>query len=792
MTLLNVFTIEDLAKVKIQYRLFKVKGLLPQSEDFEKNVQLLGEQLSRITKSPCATMRDGQELLVAQPLGYDDPPDRLNLVGASVIIEPAGAGRELDYGHLEENVFLLAIRFLQSYLNDWLKSIPSLWQPSSGMPYYQKAPDPSFPAPEVAMCRGFKMRLIRLPENKVGICVDAANKYVSRRYLPAKISADEFRKYKGRNYVYEFGNDWYEIHVDGISGLNVSEQPMPGGASLFDLVHSKAGSHKSQALLKLPRDCTVLTYKTGLGEVRHAPSALCRMTYKTDHPDVSEFHSRLVLPPDKRRQEIEFIVKRYLAGWKVKDMEMRLADRMLQIDCGVLTPPELEFGGGRVLSLRQSKGATHCTLEEFGTTKRALLHSPDAGFVVKKPLDTQYLVIPKSILETFGQNYIEDLKAQFRRLYSPGGEFQYDPTIISYDDSVGQSVYALGKAILKSVIEAVSPRIFNSGYGLVVIPRLDPRRKDKQDELANLLMREFRRKDIFVSVAHTEVPSASYVPVTLKSGQIAWQATTEKRQVRRFRGYMENLVLNKILLLNHCWPFVLAQPLNTDLIIGLDVKNNTAGFMLVFKDGKTFSFMPSDSDQKEQLSRAHVSTKVYEILKRELEGGHLRIRDITIHRDGKLYPGEGRGIREALDILAREGYIEKGYSCNLVEIKKSSAIPLRFFDTLTPQGSMRERTENPLIGTYHIFDNTAFLCTTGRPFKYKGTTEPLQITKLDGALDLRLILEDVFALSNLTWTKPDYCSKVPISIKMTDIRLREVAGEYEEDKLKFAEEEAEE
>jgi hypothetical protein len=133
--------------------------------------------------------------------------------------------------------------------------------------------------------------------------------------------------------------------------------------------------------------------------------------------------------------------------------------------------------------------------------------------------------------------------------------------------------------------------------------------------------------------------------------------------------------------------------------------------------------------------------------------------------------------------------VEKDYNCNFVEIKKSSRIPVRFFNTIIPQGSMQERIENPRLGTYKIFGDNAFLCTTGRPYRYNGTTQPLQIVQVEGTMEFRLILDDLFALSNLTWTKPDYCSRLPISIKLTDIRLREVAGEYDENSLRFREEE---
>jgi hypothetical protein len=299
----------------------------------------------------------------------------------------------------------------------------------------------------------------------------------------------------------------------------------------------------------------------------------------------------------------------------------------------------------------------------------------------------------------------------------------------------------------------------------------------------------FAKKGIYVSVAHREMPSASYYPVQIETRDVRYQITDDERIAKKFRGYLENVVLNKILLLNNLWPFVLATPLRTDMIIGIDAKNRTAGFVLILKDGRTLSFTTSDSGQKERLSRGHVSTLIYNLVKKEIEGSKLIVQDITIHRDGRLHSGEIRGIKDALEKLSNEKLIEADYNCNFIEIKKTSSVPMRFFDIISEIGTMRTFTVNPKIGTYMIFQNNAFLCTTGRPYRFHGTTQPLQIAKIEGNLDFRLILNDIFALSNLTWTKIDYCSKLPISLKMLDIRLREFAGEYSEDELKFNEEE---
>ncbi|MEM2161120.1 MAG: hypothetical protein QXN55_09225, partial [Candidatus Nitrosotenuis sp.] len=141
---------------------------------------------------------------------------------------------------------------------------------------------------------------------------------------------------------------------------------------------------------------------------------------------------------------------------------------------------------------------------------------------------------------------------------------------------------------------------------------------------------------------------------------------------------------------------------------------------------------------------------------------------------------------------SNEGIIDKDYDCNVVEVRKSSLTPLRFFEAESYGGSFNERIENPLIGTYAILGETAFICNTGRPFRHPGTTKPLQVIKIRGNMLLDNILEDLFNLSNLTWTKIDDCSRDPITIKMTDIRLREVAGDYSKDNFEFSEDDSDE
>ncbi|MFW6122099.1 MAG: hypothetical protein ACOC80_14555, partial [Petrotogales bacterium] len=201
----------------------------------------------------------------------------------------------------------------------------------------------------------------------------------------------------------------------------------------------------------------------------------------------------------------------------------------------------------------------------------------------------------------------------------------------------------------------------------------------------------------------------------------------------------------------------------------------------------------SESEDKEKLNKDHIQRKIEEIIEQEQSILSLKIKDIVIHRQGKLFPPEIKGINNALSKLSKMGVISDNYNCTFIEIKKTARLPLRLFKIVDDHSDQRELIYNPNVGTYFLLSrNDGFVCTTGYPFRHQGTTRPLHVIKKKGKLPFNKILEDVFYLANLTWTKIDDCSRDPLTIKMGDIRLREIAGEYNEDALKFEEDGGEE
>lgn len=785
MSLTNFFFITNLSDLKCKYRLFRIKGLPATSEDYDKNVQLLTDKLSRITKSPCEAIKENDDLFIALPVGRKDPPSEFIVVRNTVLIEPTDIERELKYDSLRPEDERLSLRFLKFFLDGPLQDNKSLWRPGAGKPFYKKIPFDKFSSgyEEVEAYRGFKFRPMILDDRRIVICVDLSTAYASSDTLPNKMTQDDLRRFRGKHCIYEYVDNWYEIRITGLNDLNVSEVQIPQEKqSLFAHLHSKSKFNKPKNLHVLPKDASVFTYRTGTGDIRNAPTGLCRLVCHTSNSAVRDFHRRSIMDPEPRKKEIEFVVSKYLKPITFLGIPIQLSDEMHEMETERFTPPDLEFGNRKILSVRGTNNANKINIQELGYAKKKMLYSSEAGFYTQKPLDKQYLILPKSMVAKFADAYLKDLQEQFQRIY--GSNYEYVPSLVSYDDSVRRSVYVLGNEIVnKAQANCMEP-----GFALVIIPTLRDKKSQKEDELASFVMSELKKSDvpIYASVAHTTIPSRSYVQTITHEGQTIWNKTNDFKQQKRLGSYLANVSLNKILLLNSCLPFVLSQHLHADLTIGIDTKNTTAGFTMMHKDGKTISFRHSNSSQKVKLSKKHLSKKIYEILKEELENEELQIKKIVIHRDGPVFDDESSGIYDGLKKLAQEKYIDSDFDCNIVEIRKTSFLPVRFFEK-EETNSFNEKIQNPWVGTYKILGNNAFLCNTGRPYSHKGTTNPIQVTKVTGNMTFREILQDIFDLSNLTWTKIDDCARDPITIKMTDIRLREIAGEYDEDEFEFAE-----
>jgi argonaute-like protein implicated in RNA metabolism and viral defense len=157
---------------------------------------------------------------------------------------------------------------------------------------------------------------------------------------------------------------------------------------------------------------------------------------------------------------------------------------------------------------------------------------------------------------------------------------------------------------------------------------------------------------------------------------------------------------------------------------------------------------------------------------------------ILDHEDGRLWQSEQDGLRKGLEALKAEGVLPPDATLTILEISKSSPAPLRLFD-VTGGGDRRDRVQNPQVGCYHLAGPNGFVCATGRAFPREGTVRPLHVRHVEGPLPLEKCLEDVYSLTTLAWTRPEDCTRNPVTIKLTDRRLGEDASAYDADALEY-------
>ncbi|MFB3779527.1 MAG: hypothetical protein ACE141_18050 [Bryobacteraceae bacterium] len=775
----NIYRITNLNELSSRYRLVEVVGLRSDQAEYFQNRETLERRLSYSLRKPVIVIeRDGIPYVVV-PEDVAVLPSDISLVRVVVQLRPKNEKIELDYTRRGEDD-AIALRFLRFLIQAPLRGDSRLWQPAAGRPFFERVPARSDGV--IDRYVGFSVRPVVTPDAGIGLCVDVTSCYVGARPLPVKLSRDEFASaWKARNCVYRFGQDWYEVHLRALADRTVKDYRFIKDGktwSLLDYVLDRASRPLPSDLANLPEDSAVVLYQDTRGNELGAPAPLCYPVFHTSSEEVARQHGRAILAPHERRGLTRAFVDRYFRGLRFGNIRLRISTEPLGVPGHGFKLPDLQFGHKTVLSVRGNPGAVQARLAEFGSSRLQLLKDPKAGFYESAPLDRQYLILPRSICDTIGDRFVNDLSRVVDEFFpQPGG---YSPVIVPYDDR-GQRTFVRQARALRAAAEA---KCTQPGYALVMVHRTADRGDRDEDQLAAMVVRELRRQfDIRAAVIHSDVPRRSYKEDRGSDGRVVYSPV--EKQEKKFSGYLRNVAITKILLTNQRWPFVLATPLHADVTVGVDVKNNTAGLLVVGAHGSDIRSELRESRQKEQLLASQTSTYMSDVLRREAEMRGRPLAAVVIHRDGRTWPSELRGIHQALDRLKSEGSVATNAGYAVVEVSKSSPAPLRMYD-LDSRGQAT-LVRNPLVGaTYRIGEREAYLCTTGGPFLRQGTAHPLHLIMIEGTLPFSECLEDLYALSALTWTQPEGCTRFPITIKLNDRILAAEAGDYDVDAIEFA------
>ena len=786
----NVYPILNLNELSARYRLYKIRGLRKGGEYYQ-NRQEIGKKMSIKHQTP-ATVVDIDETphLVLR----DDVtavPKKMSLVRGIAYFDRLDNVFPLDFTKRDPVIDTICLRFLRFAIQNALNSRRELWQPGRGRPFFERTPQIS---DDVAIFSGFSVRPVIAPNGGIGLCVDCTSKFVSKRPLPMKMTADTFRRYRQQHFIYHFGVDWYDVRLDDLADVNVSEDTVStdtGQVPLINYIIQRVRKPIPPELASLPHDASVAYYMNNSGETRAVPTGLCYQVLDTRHRNVQRYQNKVTLSPMERHQRIQKYVEQLLMRLRfgndgtiirVSKTSVRIPQRMFQI-------PDYEFGNGYKLSVRSSPDADRVSLGQIGRKRRDLLQDRNAGFYRSDPLDQpQYLVLPESVYESWGRQYVDDLRQAVSKLFPHSSDTllgkPYKPEIVTYSDFKPRTFVDQGKAILETVRER-NPR---TGCALVMVHHVKDKKIREHDELSAMVVnRLFKEFGIRAAVNHSRMGSECY---ELVDGDSNYRIRQDK--YRKLLPYLTNVALNKILLVNERWPFVLGTPLHADITVGIDVKGNTAGFTLVNRRGNIIHPYCKPSRQKEKLTTEQVSHEFARLVRREAQAIESLARNIVVHRDGRSYESEIEGLRRAMEILRQDGTIDPDAKLTVLEVAKTSPAPLRLFSVVQDrQGNTR--VSNPQVGCYYMpSEDEAYLCTTGNPFKHPGTSKPIHVLRVEGEMPLVECLEDFYSLSTLTWTRPEDCTRDPITIKLTDRYLGEDASEYDDDALEFGSEEEDE
>jgi hypothetical protein len=774
----NVFPILNLKELNCRYDTYRVRNLRRDQDEYFQNRDALIRDLSFRLKVPVQIVERAGESYLVVPENAANVPEKCTLVRTYVYLDKAESGLPLDFTVRNPENDAICLRFIQFMLQAPLWRNIRLWQPSAGMAFFEKTPEDR--QNEIGCYRGFAVRAVVAPSGQIGLCVDIHSKYVRLEPLPVHLSRMTFRQFQGQHCIYRYGHSWYEIGIEALSDLNVSEEQIrtpDGPVSLIEFVARESRKPLPAELASLPHDAAVVRYRNNRGEDRAAPAGLCYPVCDNQEDVGSRLHERSIMLPHIRRKHILGYVDDYLKVLRFNEITLRVGREAERIEQKFFAVPDFEFGNGRKLSVRGTPGAAQVGLDNLGRNRIDLLRDDRAGFYVKERFRRQYLILPQSVWESWGETYIDDLKRTVNGLYPEGGG--YNPEVITYRDRGPRTYRDQGKAIL----EAMGDRFMESAYALVMVHPITDRKVREHDLLAAMVIRELRNIDIYAAVNHSQMGERSYVFVTGRDGSPRYEIRNKERG--RFIGYLRNVALNKVLLTNNFWPFVLASPLHADVTVGIDVKNRTAGLTVIGRNGSFVKSYCQPSRQKEQLLKDQVLTYLAEIVRNEQVRLGRQVSSIVIHRDGRCWQSEVDGAMAGLDKLKREGVVAPEGTLTILEISKSAPVRLRLFEVERTHGS-KPYIQNPQVGLHTIINgNEGFLCSTGRAFPHKGTVQPLHVRCVVEGIPFAQALEDVYALTTLAWSRPEDCSRYPVTIKLTDRWLGEEASEYDEESLHY-------
>jgi hypothetical protein len=610
---------------------------------------------------------------------------------------------------------------------------------------------------------GFSPRFVMV-QSALHLSVPVIYCYTDSRWADEAFNDREIQRLGGRKMLYHYGPRLFPIKFQRRTGKSIQDQDfMPEGskavAHVLDWTVEKVGDRPGGRPL-VPESPAIRYKNLGNDQERFGALSLCKLMLNNDDPRVASSRRDHQRTPKQRIEASNRVVDRYLSGITLSGVGLNIGAGPRSSSAKRFGYPAIQLGNGRILRVGDNSRAGEVSLRDLPNARANLLEDRRVGFAVVSELDDQVLVVPRSL----GIPTVNDLKSRIETMVSSLIRKPYVLQLVRYNDENKRTLSAQVSAVLHSLNE----NEVNGGRGLLVLP------PGAQPDLHNYIKKNLRERIQFQCMA-SEKLFGFYGRGGNGNGPLA------PRPENRFHSYLLNTVMG-LMIVNRQWPWVLHAGTHYDVYIGLDVLNHTAAMTFFYEGGRVCAMRDQASSDKERLSRRVVAKLVYEGLRQDSPDLDQPPRSIVLRRDGRLHESEWLGLNDAIQRLVNEGLLPSDIRVGAVEVPKHHSYGMRLVEELSG------RLENPAIGCWeYLSASEGIVCTTGWPFNIPGTVEPLFVRVARGDLDIALVLEDTFGMSQLCWPVPRGCMRLSVDLKLCDEHLRAFAAFADEDLAVFGE-----
>jgi hypothetical protein len=765
--LLNLYEIQNLSDLRCEYRLVDIRGLVTtDAETVDRSLSLLAKLVAIAERAPATVVRRNHDALLAIPADLELRQTQYQLTPDLINLAPREETYQAQFPASTPEQRRVGSAFLQFDLRAPLRRDRSLWSTSSNTYLMKKARNTREAGRDVDIYDGFSFRLREL-DQRLFIVISPASKWVENGWLVDRYTPAQLTGLKMRRALYHFGHSWYVVQIVDAPARSIREAEFTHrttGAThnVYDYTLAEVGRGAPPWVATLDPESPMIVYQYPGRDARmYGAAALAKLMLGNNDPRSRAAQRAATRSPEERFCFTHEVAERFFQGVSFRGTRLGVSSHALARNLQTFSFPTLEFGQGRQLVVGHNRDHGEIAPKDLGQTRLELLSDPEAGFAVSGAFDRQFLLVPASLRREIAENFQVRLEATVRQFcQSP-----YRLDSILFDDRRARTL----KEQVDAVVGAVEQNRA-SGHGVLVLPA------GAHEDLHNFVKRKLAAT-VQVQCVSAHKLHEFYIDALVSGRQTVRVKSAEES---RYRSYLTNTALG-LMIVNRHWGWVLADSTHYEAYVSLDVLNHMACFVFVVAGGRQCVVRYVPTQQKEKLNRAQIRAVVSEMLRKMLTAAQP-LRSIVLQRDGQLFTREWEGFVDAVTELKRGGLMQADALAGAVEIAKRTAEDLRI------AAPFKHTLENPRMGVALKLDpSEGIICTTGWPFRLRGTARPLHVRIARGSLDIDHVLEDTFCLSQLAWAAPNKPMRLPIGIKLGDDFLRSVAGEADEDSALYGE-----